>query len=102
MYLVIRGVFYYELEHSLDDFEVKNFNSYKEAAIDSLNSALEHFNHRDCDDSNIVQIRSNVKNIEVRKQINNDIERIKNDEKPMSLIYGGNHLEYHIKISYSH
>ena len=42
-YQVLSGVFYYELEHSLDNFKIKYYTNYKDVLIDSLIDAIKYF-----------------------------------------------------------
>ena len=98
---VLSGTFYWEMEHSLHDFNVNEYGTYEEAAVTSLRQALESFQPQPVDDvTDVVTIRSNERDSIVRGEIEKDIRQVESGECTKTYYkYFGNHKEYHIKIT---
>ena len=97
-YQILRGRFFWELEHSLNDFEVLYYDNYKDAIIDSLRKALEIYQDPEglCMQLNDLRIQS------TRKKIFEDIEKIENlkngNHDKYYYVYNDNHSEYHFRL----
>lgn len=84
VFRVLCGTFYYELEHSLNHFEICHYITYNEALRESLKKAL--LNFTDIDDN------------DVRDQINHDLEQRIENTANKTIFYANKYKEYHIKI----
>jgi len=88
MFQVVRGPFYHEYGHDLNNFEIVVYNTYEEAVLASLTLAQKFVNKDHSDSYNEVVQISNT-------QIEND--RLLKDK--MYFSYGACASEYHIKIT---
>ncbi len=88
---VLRGIFYWEQEHDLEDFEVVYYDTHREAVLGSLNKAFENYKEIISNTYNQMEEDNNKK---IREQICKDI----NSEERFNYIYNDNYSEYHIKI----